>query len=252
MFYNEKKAMFRLLGVYHAVREKGKAETPGRDFATLAYRIKGNARFSCGEKIWKAASGSTVFLPDRTAFCRENGSAEEILALHLKCEGDFPREIGVENETEELRPLFQRILEVWQEGAPTAYNRCMALLYEIFERLQKAKQKDLVELPAAIAPGVKLIREHFRDPDLTVARAAKASFVSEVYFRRIYREVFGVSPLKGLMKLRFENARGLLLSGYYTAEEAARLSGFSDPKYFRTAFSKYYGKTPAALLRERK
>ena len=252
IFYNEKNASFRLIGVYHAVRGKGKAETAGRGFATLSYRIKGNARFFCGGKTWDAGSGSTVFLPDRTDFIRENGSEEEILALHLKCEGDFPREIGVENETEELEALFRRMLEIWQEGSPTAYNRCMSLLYTIFETLQKLKQKDLAELPGTIAPGVKMIRERFRDPAFTVAEAARASFVSEVYFRRVYREFFGTSPLKGLLKMRFETAYGLLRSGYYSVEETARLSGFADPKYFRTAFSKYYGKTPAAVLREKR
>ena len=40
------------------------------------------------------------------------------------------------------------------------------------------------------------------------------------------------------------HAPQLLRSGYYTVEQVAKQSGFSDVKYFRTAFTKHFGCTP--------
>ena len=250
MFYNEKDRTYRIIGVYRLARKKGSVGAQECSFAALSHRIKGECRFSDGANSWEVRRGGTVFLPAGTPFHRECLSDEDIVAIHLQCTGEAVTGIGVENETEALEPLFLRMLEIWEEGGPAAYNRCMALLYTVFERLQALKQPEWTSLPAVIAPGVRLIRARFRDPELTVSEAAGACFISEVYFRRLYRKAFGTSPLQGLLALRFDHARELLSSGYYGTEEAARLSGFSDVKYFRTAFTRRFGRTPAALRRE--
>ena len=250
MFYDENGTSFRILGVYRIRRGKGGGDHRGRDFATLSYRIKGDSSFYCGEKTFVAGSGCTLFLPQGVPFRRVSPEPEELIGIHLKCDGAPIREIGVETETETLAPLFERILSVWEEGGTAYYNRCMALLYTILEELQTRREVDRVEIPPAIAPGVALLRKRFRDPGFRLSEAAQASFVSEVYFRRIYLKTFGVSPHEALSELRFSYAASLLRSGYYSTEEAARLSGFSDGKYFRTAFTRRFGKSPAAFRKE--
>ena len=116
----------------------------------------------------------------------------------------------------------------------------MALLYELFDALEEPQSN----VPQVIAPGVVLLKQSFRDSKLTIAQAAKSCFVSEVYFRRIYHQHFGTSPLQALLSMRFDYATQLLRSGYYTVEQVAKQSGFSDVKYFRTAFTKHFGCTP--------
>ncbi len=251
MFYDEDRAAFRILGVFRVARGAGTGDHRGRKFATLAYRVRGNSRFTCEGKEWSAGSGSIVFLPSETPFRRVSEGAEEIFVIHLECAGAPPREIGVETGTEEFAPLFERMLAAWEEGAPGARNRCMALMYTLFEKLQTRSSSDRAAIPPVIAPGVALMRRRFRDPAFRLVEAARASFVSEAYFRRVYRKAFGLSPEQGLLDLRFSHAAALLRSGYYSTDQAARLSGFSDAKYFRTAFSRRFGKSPAALRRER-
>jgi AraC-like DNA-binding protein len=91
---------------------------------------------------------------------------------------------------------------------------------------------------------VTYLQAHYRDPELNVAQLASLCHVSEVYFRRVYRECFGTSPWQRILELRFSYACTLLQSGYYTVKEIANLAGFSDVKYFRTAFGKRFGCTP--------
>ena len=63
MIRQDRNAMFRILGVFRIVREKGGAENRSRDFATLAYRVRGNSRFFCAGREFSA--GSHLFSPDQ-------------------------------------------------------------------------------------------------------------------------------------------------------------------------------------------
>ena len=110
--------------------------------------------------------------------------------------------------------------------------------------------KQSSSVPAVIKPGVELLQKRYTDSSLRISNLADACFISEVYFRNIFQKQFGESPQKALRALRFSYVCELLCSGYYAQEEAARLAGFSDVKYFRTAFKKYYGITPSDYIKK--
>lgn len=89
-----------------------------------------------------------------------------------------------------------------------------------------------------IARGVAYMKEHLDDPDLTVRDCAKAAFISEVYFRRLFRAAYGCAPQAYLIRLRIARAVGLMSGGYYSIKEVATLSGYRDYKYFSTEFKR--------------
>lgn len=239
MLYTDSACAYKLLGVYHIHRSPRNTETLPRKFVGIGHRVKGNCHFTFEGGSLFAGDGTTLFLPADTAFRNQCDAPEELYIVHLLPFGKTPTDFQLYSDTRELTPVFRKLYEAWQAGR---YNRCMSLLYELFEALDTPKDP----LPTAIAPGVAMLRQNFRDPELTVAAAAKACFVSEVYFRRVYRQHFGTSPLQDVLQMRFDHATGLLRSGYYTVEQVARLSGFSDVKYFRTAFTHRFGMTPTA------
>lgn len=238
MFYNASECAFKLLGVYHIHREPRDVMNSPRNFMGIGYRIRGNSTFTYDGGIFHAGDGSTLFLPAGAAFRNNHDTPEELVIVHLQPFGNVPGDFRLYPDTAALEPMFRKLLDTWENGS---YNRAMAVLYEIFSALDTPK----TQYPAVIAPGVTLLRRDFKNPKLTVAQAAQACFVSEVYFRRIYKQCFGVSPLQDILKLRFDYAAGLLRSGYYTVEQVARQSGFTDVKYFRTAFTKHFGTTPS-------
>ena len=240
MFYNNEDCAYKLLGVYHVHRNPRNVLTKARDRISFAYRIQGCSTFSFGETNIYAGNGSVVYLPKGVAFRNKSDRPEELLVVHLQSFGDSCGDYRILPDRQDLEPLFQNLLETWESGD---YNRSMQILYSIFGALQRSDQPEQT-VPSVIAPGVHMIRQGFRDPKLTVAQAAKACFVSEVYFRRVYKQHFGVSPLQDILRLRFDHAVNLLRSGYYSVEQVARQCGFTDVKYFRTAFARHFGKTP--------
>lgn len=244
MRYTDSHCAYRLLGVYHIHRPPRDTTTLPRKFVGIGYRIRGSSQFSYNGGSLYAGSGSTLFLPEETSFRNKNTESEELVILHLQPLGPTPKEFHLYPDTQSLEPIFRELFDTWQAGH---YNRCMSTLYALFDALEPPEN-----LPAVIAPGVALLRRSFRDPDLTIADAAKACFVSQVYFRRIYRQHFGNSPLHDVLQLRFDYAKQLLRSGYYTQEEIAQQAGFSDVKYFRTAFTRHYGISPGQWQRRNK
>jgi AraC-like DNA-binding protein len=68
--------------------------------------------------------------------------------------------------------------------------------------------------------------------------------VSEVYFRKIFQDQFGVTPKEYLIRMRIEYAKSLLLSEQFTVSEIATLCGYSEPCHFSREFSKRVGVSP--------
>lgn len=66
-------------------------------------------------------------------------------------------------------------------------------------------------------------------------------FVSETYFRKLFKKLYSVSPKQYIINLKLETAAQLLQSQLYSVNEACDKSGFADPKYFTRLFKSRYG-----------
>ena len=69
--------------------------------------------------------------------------------------------------------------------------------------------------------------------------------MSEVYFRKIFKEDLGTSPQKYIIKLRLQKAADLIETGDYSLKEIAVMSGYNDYKYFSSEFKHLFGTSPS-------
>jgi len=246
MFYDNPDLSFKILGVFYVDRnsETNVVES-SRKYTSLAFRIHGDSCFSWENQTLFAPSQSIVYIPTGASYRRTSGQ-ESLIVIHLQSFGTCPKDIEVIENARDAEPLFQKLLSTWQSRDSSAYNRSMEILYALFQLMQTITRQRTPAIPAAIKPGVEMLQKCYKNPDLRVADLAKACFISEVYFRRTYHAHFGESPQQTIVSLRFQYACELLSSGYYSQKETARLAGFSDVKYFRTAFKKQFGYTPDA------
>lgn len=251
MFYQNRESAFRILGVFYVERAQREIFEHDRRHTALSYRITGSSVFEDSEGIKEASSGAVTYIPAGCDYHHFNRDHEQILIVHLDQFGDADKNLQVLPNASFAEPLFRKLLTMWETGGDGSYHHCMSILYSIFEMLCQRQQQEVSLSPAIIAPGVTALRENFRNPNITVKQLADLCFVSEVYFRRIFHAHFGCSPLQMLLDLRFDYATQLLSSGYYTPKQVATLSGFSDVKYFRTAYKKRFGHTPSDAIPRR-
>ena len=81
--------------------------------------------------------------------------------------------------------------------------------------------------------------------DFSISEAAIKSFISEQYFRKLFKKEFGISPKKYVIEHRIKRAQALILTNHYTIAEISELCGYSDYNHFSTEFKKITGTSPS-------
>lgn len=95
-----------------------------------------------------------------------------------------------------------------------------------------------------LRPALELIERELGNTDLSVAALARSVNVSEVYLRRMFRRLTGVSPMAWIRRRRVERATILLRETAQPLKMIAETCGFSDPSFFHQVFRSITGSTP--------
>lgn len=249
MFYSRIKTAFYIKDIFSITRKSGIYIDKRRDFAGLAFRLSGSGTFvSKGEEL-EAPAGSITYIPAGLDF-EIHSEGEEIIILHLKVFEETETKI-----TTVLPPhfdvyanFFRSANEEWNRRKPGYRHSCTAIVYNLFELLEKTELDTDDRGSDMIQKGVLYMNMYFDKNNISVGEVARRCNISEVYFRKLFKESYGMSPIRYINKLRIEHACRLLKSGYYRVSEAAELSGFEDVKYFSTVFKKHVGMLPSEYL----
>lgn len=94
----------------------------------------------------------------------------------------------------------------------------------------------------------KLIEENLSNPDFNIDMLSAEMNMSRSGFYAKIKLVTNQAPADYIRTVRLNRALVLLISKKYTVTEVAELTGFSDPKYFREVFKKYYGESPRKFV----
>lgn len=87
------------------------------------------------------------------------------------------------------------------------------------------------------------------DTVTTLVQSLLASFLPSLsvvpaFFNKL-KALTGYAPADYIRMIRLQHAAKLLKQGEYTITEIADMIGFSDAKYFREVFKKYYNVSPS-------
>lgn len=89
-----------------------------------------------------------------------------------------------------------------------------------------------------------IIEENMFDPKFTVDMLASKCNMSRTAFYTKLKALTDQAPNDLIKNAKMKKAATLLKLNQYTIQEITEMVGFSDPKYFREVFKKYYGMTP--------
>lgn len=248
MFFDKETISFNILDVLRLDQTELSTDNSGRNFNALSFRFSADTVLKTSKGAYRIKENFVTYVPARLNYTRTT-KRDELIVVHFETTDYNTRSIEFfeAKEPEVLAELFLKILKCW-EGRETGYKlKCSAILCEIFAEcyLQNYKQE---RKNSKIQPSVDYIHGNYKDSALTVKEIADRSFMSEVYFRRLFKNEFGISPQKYIINLRIQNAAGLISTGYYSLKEIAYMSGYSDYKYFSVEFKKAMGVSPSEYL----
>ena len=147
---------------------------------------------------------------------------------------------------------FKAATDAWKGKDPLRVAIAMRALYDAVCKAQKEINKQYVPKTqrSIIAPAVDVINRQFTDNDLSVSYLASLCEVSEVYFRKLFLNSFGVSPKEYMIQKRIDYAKNLLKSGDFSISEIATLCGYAEPCHFSREFSKRVGIPPSQYFQQ--
>lgn len=101
-----------------------------------------------------------------------------------------------------------------------------------------------------ISPALQYIQENYKK-DFSVSKLARICNVSETHLRRIFKDEFGMSPIKYRNKMILQEACSLLSKGDLTIGEIAEILEFNDIYGFSHFFKKEKGVSPTVYAKNK-
>ena len=210
--------------------------------------------------VYTDKSGEKFLAPEKSIVCLPEGS--EYTCLNLECTSTLEDAIMVEFNAKEndtvltfsdkpfmikdvnipiAAELFGDVVRAYEASVPSALETTTAV-YRLLSHICREKVQKVQKRFSPIGAGIELIES---DPlcELSIEEIAKACNVSACYFRRLFKEYSGKSPLEYRMELRLNMAMKMLESGESTLEYIAEALGFESTSYFCRVFKKKFGFT---------
>lgn len=251
MFYSNRELAFYIKDVFKATRSVRVSTSENRKHTAMSFRLSGKAVFEYNGKTVTAEPGSIIYIPPGIDY-KITEEEQTLIILHLATYND-------DHEIEMVKPknfnayleLFEEMLKEAEQKRVGYKHRLSSMLSLILAKLEiESNEKYSMPEYHRIERGVDYMRANYSNPQLTITEIANCCGISEVYFRKIYKSVFGVSPLKDLNDLRIRRSCAMLKSHYYKIYTIAESCGFPNVKYFSSTFKKHMGMSPGEYAKK--
>lgn len=203
-------------------------------------------------RVVTVRANELIYLPKGCSYDVTVSNVGGCYAINFQLEDDpqIPMFVTPLKNAERFLESFRSAELMWKTKRIGSYEKCAQVLYGIICDLKQEMSAEYMpkSRAAMILPAILYINEHYTFENIGIAHLAALCGISEVYLRRIFRNVYGVSPIRYINALKLSRARELILSGEYSIGEAAALSGFFDDSYFSREFRKAFGISPKELL----
>lgn len=197
-------------------------------------------------RITRSTKNTAVILPMGQSYSLRNEEGGNFPIINFLCDKPFTEEfieIKLKNPEIYLRE-YDKMRAVWLSGNDKA--KLYSIFYGILSRLGAESEP----IHPILSKTVSYIYENISNPDLTNTLLSERAKISEVYFRRLFKENFGITPKQFILNIRIEEAKRLLGEGISSISSISSACGFSSVYHFSRAFKSATGLTPTEYERQ--
>ena len=244
MFFEQDYIVFELLEVLYLDQACSKISNSNRNFDALSFRYKADTVLSTHSQEIEVSDNSICYVPSNLSYTRKS-KKDKLIVIHFKAFNYHSESIECFNPEnfEKYQKIFKKILDLWNKKEVSYKNECAALFSKILSELYRDNQPAYKN--KKIDKSILYIEKNLLRNDFSLSVAAAKSFVSEPYFRRLFKKEFNVSPKQYVIERRMEYAKALIIAGYFSIQEISELCGYNDQKHFSTEFKKITGLSPS-------
>ena len=217
----------------------------------FVYKVSGQSDYTFGTRVISLCAGEVLFIPKGSDYRVEQISPGEsryvLINFAGECAGAVPKVYSLEGFGD-AGALGTSVARLWLFGAAGEHYKCTAVFYNLLSFLAKKESAQYAHTKHmnVIEPAMEYLKSHLFDCDLRVGELCRLCGVSDVYFRRIFKGSFGVTPQEYVTNKRMTQAAALISSGdCESVRQVAASVGYSDALYFSRLFARQYGCSPS-------
>ncbi len=183
-------------------------------------------------------------------FCQSKSHHSALLSLHNTFSSGQKASFSQHN-SHHMEQLFEKLVFHFTTASPISHTECISVLYKIYGsfRSQSLASSPVGSNQDKLEQALSYMESNFKDPTFSISALAEEIKISEVYFRKLFKAKYHMTPSEYITSLRLQNAKKLMRYPFLALEECAQQSGFSSLQYFCRVFKKEHGISPGKYRR---
>lgn len=221
-----------------------------RQYHSLAIITAGKLRYTINNLSIQLSRGDILFIRAGSMDVSESDTDSPVRYITIDFCSLEPEE-EMKNlyrcDSEDLLPLFVKILTIFQKHGENQLMETLEILYQILNSLRKTDSLIMEQhyFPLRISKAIQQIQHRIEDPTLTVQDLADVCDVSTVTLNHFFKKVYQMSASNYLLDKRMKLAKTLLLNSSNSIGNIAKRVGYGDIYAFSHAFSRCFGVAPS-------
>lgn len=211
-----------------------------RKYSAVTFCMEGQ-RIYCQNGIeYSSDPGHVIFLPQGQGYkiyANKNGIYPVINFLCLDFPSDTILRIPIDNAESYIRD-YEQMRKLFLSGKNNAV--IMSKFYDMLSRISMNTQLQ----QSRLMPAIRYIEENYTTNDISNVLLAKLCNISEVHFRKLFKDEFDKSPKQYILDMRIQRAKQLLRDGVFKINAISEECGFSSEYHFSRIFKQKTGMNP--------
>ena len=237
--------------IYGTIRINAKAgaltRRKNRECWGIAVKINGRTEYHCEGETLFSDKNNIVVLPKNSSYTWTSSGGECLMIdfeADASCKKIFSFSI---QDNFNIVSLLSQIEKNETADEPQNKIKNFISLYKIFVILIESCRKHYFppKKKILIAPAVNYISENYTNPEINNKMLSQITGLSEVYFRKLFAELYKCPPMEYVQNLRMKKAAEMLSSDYDSIESIALSLGYGSVYHFSKMFKKRFGVSPS-------
>ncbi len=217
----------------------------------IVIKYEGETVYCQGERKYVSNINNMVILPKGCEYEWTCTRAGHFSIIEFDCDASSPDILSFPIKNSEAILKKFKMLEYKRLSKQPMYE--MESIKEIYAIILKlASQQNEIYLPKSkeqkLLPAIDYISNNY-NREIKNDDLAKLTGLSTVYFRKLFTEIYGVSPISYVKNIRIKKAKEMLHSDYGSISDIAFSLGYLNIYDFSRDFKKHVGISPSKYIK---